>query len=53
MNKQWHATHKMATNATITQRIDWHNAHAQHCGCRPIPESVLGEMKARGIVPFQ
>jgi hypothetical protein len=39
----------MPRNATLDQRIAWHLAHAEACGCRPIPGKLLEEMKARGI----
>ena len=51
MNKQWHEQHSMPNNATLEKRMLWHIEHATHCGCRPIPDSVLAEMKKRGIAP--
>jgi hypothetical protein len=51
MNKPWHEQHKMPTKPTLDQRVRWHLAHAKHCGCRPVPRSVLEEMKRRGISP--
>lgn len=49
MNTLWHEQHKMPTRATVEQRVRWHLEHAKHCGCRPVPRSVLEEMKKRGI----
>ncbi len=51
MNKVWHELHKMVKNATLEQRLQWHMEHAEHCGCRPVPGSVLEEMTKRGISP--
>jgi hypothetical protein len=51
MNKLWHQRHKMSTKATPEQRLRWHHEHAKHCGCRPVPRSVLEEMRKRGISP--
>jgi len=39
----------MPANATIEQRIKWHIAHQKNCGCRPVPEKLMEEMKKRGI----
>jgi hypothetical protein len=49
VNKAWHDKHTMPKNPTLEQRLQWHLAHAQHCGCRAIPPTVLAEMKKRGI----
>lgn len=49
INKQWHETHKMPKYPTLQQRMDWHLEHAKNCGCRTIPDTVLQEMKRRGI----
>jgi hypothetical protein len=49
VNKKWHDKHRMPANATIEKQIQWHTKHAKNCGCRPIPESVLTEMKKRGL----
>ncbi|WDF55762.1 hypothetical protein [Mucilaginibacter sp. KACC 22063] len=40
INKGWHAANVMPKNATQDQRIIWHVAHQQNCGCRPIPEKL-------------
>ena len=48
INAAWHAKHPMSPRATLAERAAWHVAHAEHCGCRPIPTSVsayLREMK--------
>jgi hypothetical protein len=49
INAAWHRTHRMPRNATLDQRIAWHLAHAEHCGCRPIDGKIAEEMKRRGI----
>ncbi len=44
INKEWHETHPMPRNATLAQRIAWHQEHAKHCHCRPIPAKLLLEI---------
>lgn len=53
MNKQWHDLNKMPDKVTLEQRMRWHLEHAKQCGCRPVPSSVLEEMRKRGISPPQ
>ncbi len=48
MNKAWHERHRMPKNATLAERTRWHLAHAKHCGCRPIPRTVLAALRAQG-----
>ena len=48
-NKLWHERNRMPRNPTVQQRIEWHLAHADNCGCRPVPQGVLSLMQARGI----
>lgn len=45
MNKDWHAGHPMAENATREQRIAWHVEHARACACRPVPESLRADVE--------
>jgi hypothetical protein len=47
INKSWHEKHRMPKNATLEQRIQWHIAHAQHCTCRQMPESIKVEIEKR------
>ena len=35
--------------ATLAQRIRWHTRHVKHCGCRPIPDKLLAELKRRRL----
>lgn len=50
LNAEWHKKNKMPKNPTFQQRIDWHLAHQQNCGCRPgLPEKLKEEMKKRKI----
>ncbi|WP_341677545.1 hypothetical protein [Niveibacterium sp. SC-1] len=49
LNRDWHARHPMPPNANLEQRVTWHLAHAQHCACRPVPDSVRRALKARGL----
>src|ERR1041385_5792883 len=41
MNTAWHARHRLPRNATTAERVRWHRAHAEHCGCRPIPPPLV------------
>ncbi|MBP2231703.1 hypothetical protein J2847_005022 [Azospirillum agricola] len=45
MNRNWHETHPMPRKATHRQRVEWHLAHSQACGCRPPPMSLLAEIR--------
>jgi hypothetical protein len=45
INAEWHKKHPMPKNPTLEERIKWHKSHARHCACRPIPASLLAEMK--------
>jgi hypothetical protein len=47
LNKQWHQAHPMPKNPALEQRIAWHVAHEEHCGCRKMPESIRKEIKKR------
>ncbi len=47
MNAEWHSEHVLGSHATMDERVDWHLAHAQACGCRPIPASVTAEIERR------
>ncbi|WP_417266924.1 hypothetical protein [Celeribacter baekdonensis] len=49
LNKEWHADHPMDKNPTTEERLSWHLEHTAHCGCRPIPASLLNIMAQRGI----
>ncbi|MBL7758407.1 MAG: hypothetical protein JNL59_13465 [Chitinophagaceae bacterium] len=49
MNAAWHHEHPMPANASFEQRVQWHLAHQQYCSCRPIPASLLAQMKEKGI----
>ncbi len=40
INKEWHRSNPMPPRASGEQRIKWHAAHAEACGCRSIPESI-------------
>jgi hypothetical protein len=47
MNKEWHAKNRMPKNATMDQRVRWHEEHALACGCRPVPPTVRAAMDNR------
>jgi len=44
MNKEWHRSHRMPHKATREQRVAWHRAHAEACGCREIPLSIRADV---------
>jgi hypothetical protein len=46
LNAAWHKAHVMPPNPTMAQRIAWHRAHADACGCRPVPQTVQAAMRA-------
>lgn len=46
INKEWHLAHKMPKNATLKQRIAWHEQHVKHCGCREMPASIAEAIAA-------
>jgi hypothetical protein len=41
----------MPMGSTLSQRVQWHVAHAKACGCREIPPTVLKELRRRGEKP--
>lgn len=47
INKEWHLKNRMPKNPTLEQRIEWHLNHAKNCSCRPIPEKLKAQIKAR------
>jgi hypothetical protein len=47
MNKAWHLLNKLPLGSSVEQRISWHIAHQKHCGCRPIPTSLLDKIDKR------
>lgn len=49
INREWHATHKLPTNATLEERLNWHIMHAANCGCREMPSTIRRELEARGL----
>ena len=48
LNAAWHEAHPMPPRATLAQRATWHVARAKACGCRPMPATVVAELKRRG-----
>ena len=46
INEEWHRAHKMASNPTRQERIEWHAKHATACGCRPVPAGLVTEVRA-------
>ena len=52
LNRKWHQQNRLPDGATQKQRIEWHLAHADACGCRPIPPTLLKAMSALTYVVF-
>lgn len=50
LNREWHAAHRLARAATLEQRLDWHLAHAEACGCRDMPLAIRQELETRGLL---
>jgi TfoX N-terminal domain len=40
INREWHERNRMQARAPLKQRVAWHRAHAQNCGCRPVPPNI-------------
>ena len=49
INKAWHEKNRMPDRPTMKERIKWHLDHVKNCGCRPIPNTVLEEIRKQGI----
>ena len=49
INSEWHRANKLARNATLEQRINWHLKHEAHCACRPMPQDITEELLARHV----
>jgi hypothetical protein len=47
INKDWHEKNRMPKNPTLEERIAWHLAHSENCGCRPIPDKLSEEIRKR------
>ena len=45
INATWHLKHLMPKNATAAQRLKWHEAHAQHCACRPFTAAMRAKLR--------
>lgn len=49
INAEWHKANPMPKNPTDDQRVAWHVAHAQHCGCRAITGGVRELLEKHGV----
>jgi hypothetical protein len=45
MNAEWHAQHKLSSDASLRERMEWHLEHQKECGCRPIPPDIQREIE--------
>jgi hypothetical protein len=46
LNAEWHKEHPMPKNPTMAERVEWHFAHSDMCGCRPVPPSLVADVAA-------
>lgn len=44
MNVKWHEQHVLPRRASLEERMEWHRAHREACGCRPIPAKLQEQM---------
>lgn len=47
LNAVWHKAHRLSRSASTQERIDWHRAHVESCGCRPMPAKLAAIIAAR------
>lgn len=47
LNREWHLRNPMPRPATLEQRLAWHLAHEDACGCREMPLSIRREIERR------
>lgn len=47
VNASWHKKNSMPRNASLDQRIAWHQVHQSQCHCREIPEKIAEELRRR------
>ncbi|MWD27820.1 hypothetical protein E0K89_010070 [Aquicoccus sp. SCR17] len=40
LNAAWHEAHPMPKKPTTAERVAWHRAHAENCGCREMPPLI-------------
>jgi len=43
---EWHEAHRMPAHPTRVQRLGWHIAHMQVCGCRAPSAKLQSEIEA-------
>jgi hypothetical protein len=44
-NTEWHAKHRLPTNPTLDQRMQWHMEHARRCPCPSQDQDLLEDLK--------
>jgi hypothetical protein len=47
VNKEWHDEHRLPRSATVDERVVGHREHAEVCGCRPMPPTIVEELAKR------
>lgn len=51
-DRAWHRANPRPPRGTpFEERLVWHRAHVQHCGCTPPPWGIYQALKARGWWP--
>lgn len=50
INKEWHLKNIMPKNATLAQKIKWHEGHAKNCSCRDSKPHIL-KLKEKLVKP--
>jgi GNAT superfamily N-acetyltransferase len=51
LNAAWHRDHPLPRNASDPERLRWHLAHRDACGCRPIPPTLAALAAAEQEAP--
>jgi hypothetical protein len=46
LNAKWHHEHPMPRSPTRAERVEWHFAHSEVCGCRPVPPGFAADVAA-------
>jgi hypothetical protein len=49
MNRQWHQENPMPPKADFEQKVAWHQAHMEACGCRKPPAAVAKAIEEKNL----
>jgi hypothetical protein len=47
INAKWHKENRMPKNATIAEKIKWHQGHSKNCTCRDSAAHLLKMKKLK------